>query len=88
MKSEEVGLVAVSALRRCSAVNDKVAAIMVAANAPAMLCAALKRHDLLLPLQRDGCAALANLVLRSADGAKATVAAADGVEALVGGLVR
>ena len=88
MKSPEVGLAAVSTLRHCSAVNDKVAAIMVAANAPPMLCAVLKRHDLLLPLQRDGCAALANLVLRSADGAKATVAAADGIEALVGGLVR
>ena len=87
IKSEEVAAAVVSSLRGCAGASAKVRAIMIAANSVPMLCAALKRHDLLPPLQRDGCAALAALVLASADGAKAAAADAHGVEALVGGLM-
>ena len=87
IKRADVAGAAVGALRRCAAVNDKVRAIMVAAGTVPMVCAVLKRHDLMPQLKRDGTATLAALVLASDEGARAAAADAHGVEALVGGLM-
>ena len=79
-----------AALRAVAAAGADGCAVLVQANAPAMVAAVMKRHDGADAdaLQADGCATLAAVVASGDAGAAAVAKAADGVEVLVGALLR
>ena len=90
IRRAEVQAVAMAALRAVAAAGADGCAVLVQANAPAMVAAVMKRHDGADAdaLQADGCATLAAVVASGDAGSAAVSQAADGVEVLVGALLR
>ena len=61
--------------------------LILDAHGVAMLCVVMKRHSLAPPLQRDGIATLACLMLHGEAGRKAVANEKEGVEVFVGGML-